>query len=76
MAGFVGQTAQLVEALIEQCQSSLILRALDEIKVSSHHRPLVSPLRVAVVPWEFLYSGDLSWVAVGRRRRRPREAFG
>ena len=33
MAGFVGQTAQLVEALIEQCQSSLIIRDLDEIKV-------------------------------------------
>jgi hypothetical protein len=35
---FVGHTTQLVEAFIEQCQSSFILRALDEIEVSSHHR--------------------------------------
>jgi hypothetical protein len=49
--------AELLEVLVKQ-----ILGALDEVKVSGSHSPLVSPLWVAVIPWEFLGPGHLGGV--------------
>lgn len=49
--------AKLLEVLVKE-----VLGALNEVKVPGGHSPLVSPLWVAVIPWELLGPGRLGGV--------------